>query len=62
MKKHTLKSNLDDFQDSTINIDRQNASTGGYFNLTFNRSGQIDKVMMGNVVLFECCGNGNGVW
>ena len=62
MKKLTLKSNLDDFQDSTINIDRQNASTGGYVNLTFNRSGQIDKVMMGNVVLFECCGNGNGVW
>jgi len=62
MKKLTHKKNLDDFQDSTINIHQQNASTGGYVNLTFSGYGQVDKVMMGNVVLFECCGNGNGVW
>jgi len=62
MKKDTLKTNLENFQDSKINTLQQHSTTGGYISYTVNRRGQPTKVMMGDKVLYECCGNGNGAW
>jgi len=62
MKKQTTQKSLDNFQDSTINTAQKNATTGGFMSFEFGFMGMPTKIMMGNMVLWDTGGNGNGVW
>jgi len=54
--------NLGAFQSCALSLEQQNATTGSMFSFTFDDQGWITKVMFQNRVIYECCGNGNGVW
>jgi len=63
MKKQiSTPKNFDAFRASSLDTAQQNATTGGFLNFTFGFMGIPTKIMMGSMVLYDCCGNGNGVW